>query len=187
MGTVTWEGDTSLRQSLRFPGWSVCEPRSHHNSQHPPGVTASCCHLSRQDVVWVSLMRKQSLHTSFSEIRAVFAQLPSLSSATSTIYKYPVPPTSLKTQPGPCLAQSSETHTSPGFPLSLFPLSVPGRPARCRVPRREGRGPDSTTACTEAALHSWHRSSPILGGALAQMDAPTLCSTPAKAEQDLSH
>lgn len=105
----------------------------------------------------MSLMRKQKLCTSFSEVRADLAQLPSLSisprSTASTIYKNSVPPTTgLKTRPGLCLAQSSETCASPDFHLSVSPFSALGWPAGCRVPGREGRGPGSTAACTEAAL-----------------------------------
>ena len=60
-------------------GVGVCEPWSQHNSQHPLSVTASCCPLSCQKAVWVSFMRKQRLHASFSEVRADLAQLPGLS------------------------------------------------------------------------------------------------------------
>lgn len=157
----------------------------------PPGVTASCCPLSCREAVWASFMRKQRVHTSFSEVRADLAQLPSFSISPCSHCLHhlqnSVPFTSLKTRPGRCLGQSSETHLSPDFHLSVSPFSAPGWPAGCCVPERESRGPGSTTACTEAARGSWHCSSPILGGALAQMHAPTLCSTPAKAEQDLSH
>lgn len=56
-------------------GVGVCEPRSHHNSQHPPCVAASCCPLSCGRLP-VSLMKKQKLHISFSEVRADLTQPP---------------------------------------------------------------------------------------------------------------
>lgn len=115
----------------------------------------------------MSLMRKQRLHTSFSEVRADLVQLPGHSISPLE----PLPPPVTKTQflslaskhgqlpawsspQGPTLAQAS---------TFLFSLLSSEWPAGCGVPEREGRGPGSTTACTKAALGSWHCTPQFLG------------------------
>lgn len=163
-------------------------------SQQPSSLLCHCKPLSPlpQEAVRLPLMKKQKLHTGFSEVRADLAQLPSVSTSPHNRGPHHLKKTQFLPPSASKLGQVP-VWSSPQRPTPAQASTFQFPPSQLRDGQRDvvclggNTGPGNTAACTQGWTGSWRCSSLILGGTLARMRAPTLCSTSAKAEQDLSH